>query len=165
MRLTSGRRDSSVTRDATDQVRAFAARSRNTMPNPTKNKTPQIKTGHHVPVAPETKKNTVATPRTTVTIVNRFQVIPSSIPVGATRCCPDYAPFPRRSKGRQPNAGPRTVADLARMARAEGSLSPRVTRLVDSRAVSRAVGRRGRDSSVADRGPGTTAWVIHWPGG
>ena len=55
------------------------------MPNPTKNKIPQIKTGHHVPVAPETANNTVATPRTTVTIVNRFHSMPSSIPVGAAR--------------------------------------------------------------------------------
>lgn len=60
----------------------FAARCRNTMPSPTKNKIPQINTGHGVPVAPETAKNSVATPATAVAIVNGFHSMPSSIRVG-----------------------------------------------------------------------------------
>lgn len=90
----------SGTDPATGQVR-LAARSRNNTPNEIRNKIAQIKTGHHVPVAPETAKNSVATPRTTVMIVNRFRAMSPRSQSGSLDPWLEYPPLPQRRKGCQ----------------------------------------------------------------
>jgi hypothetical protein len=85
-----------MTDPATDQARLFAARSRNTMPNPIKNKIAQIKTGHHVPVAPETPRSSVATPRTNR---NDRQPVPNHAILNSSQGAVDVGSSMRPSHG------------------------------------------------------------------